>query len=117
MQTEGISVSLEDKLAIARCLDELGVDYVEGGYPASGPKDTQFFAETAKLGLANCKIVAFGSTRRIDSKAEDDASLNAILACKAPAAPRADSTKLAIRNNVIRQSVWNLVKTSGVAQM
>jgi len=86
MQTEGISFSLEDKLAIARCLDELGVDYVEGGYPASGPKDAQFFAETAKLGLSNCKIVAFGSTRRIDSKAEDDASLNAILACKAPAA-------------------------------
>jgi 2-isopropylmalate synthase len=86
MQTEGISFSLEDKLAIARCLDELGVDYVEGGYPASGPKEAQFFAETSQLNLVNCKIVAFGSTRRIDSKAQDDASLNAILACKAPAA-------------------------------
>jgi 2-isopropylmalate synthase len=44
MQTEGISFSLEDKLAIAGRLDELGVDYVEGGYPASGPKESQFFA-------------------------------------------------------------------------
>lgn len=86
MQTEGISFSLEDKLAIAGCLDELGVDYIEGGYPASGPKDTQFFAEVAKLGFRNSKITAFGSTRRIDNKAEDDASLNAIVSCKAPAA-------------------------------
>ncbi len=86
MQTEGISFSLEDKLAIAGCLDELGVDYIEGGYPASGPKDTQFFAEVAKLGLRNSKIAAFGSTRRIDNKAEDDTSLNAIVSCKAPAA-------------------------------
>ena len=86
MQTEGVSFSLEDKLAIARYLDELGIDYVEGGYPASGPKETQFFAEAAGMGLRNCKIVAFGSTRRADKKVDDDASLNAILACKAPAA-------------------------------
>ncbi len=86
MQTEGISFSLEDKLAIAGRLDELGVDYVEGGYPASGPKDTQFFTEVAKLGFRNSKIAAFGSTRRIDNKAEDDVSLNAIVSCKAPAA-------------------------------
>jgi 2-isopropylmalate synthase len=86
MQTEGVSFSLEDKLAVAKCLDELGVDYVEGGYPASGPKDSQFFAEVAGQSPKNCKIVAFGSTRRIDTKAQDDASLGAILACKAPAA-------------------------------
>jgi len=86
MQTEGISFSLEDKLSIARYLDELGVDYVEGGYPASGPKDTQFFAEVAGMGLRNCKICAFGSTRRADTKVEDDISLNSILACKSPAA-------------------------------
>jgi 2-isopropylmalate synthase len=86
MQTEGVSFSVEDKLAIARCLDELGVDYVEGGYPASGPKETQFFAEATKLGLRNCKIVAFGSTRRAGAKVDDDASLNSIVACKATAA-------------------------------
>lgn len=86
MQTEGVSFSVEDKLAIARRLDELGVDYVEGGYPASGPKETQFFAEVTKLGLRNCKIVAFGSTRKASVKVDDDASLNSIVACKAPAA-------------------------------
>jgi 2-isopropylmalate synthase len=83
MQAEGISFSLEDKLSIASCLDELGVDYVEGGYAASNPKEMQFFAEAAKLGLKNSKIVAFGSTRRADAKLEDDISLAAILACKA----------------------------------
>jgi len=86
MQTEGISFSLEDKLAIARCLDELGVDYIEAGYPASGPKEAQFFAEVLKMNSRNSKIIAFGSTRRIDTKADDDASLNAILACRVPAA-------------------------------
>ena len=86
MQAEGVSFSLEDKLSIARCLDELGLDYIEGGYSASNPKEMQFFAEAAKLGLKNSKIVAFGSTRRADAKASDDASLNAILACKTQAA-------------------------------
>jgi 2-isopropylmalate synthase len=86
MQAEGISFSLEDKLSIAACLDELGLDYIEGGYAASNPKEMQFFAEVARLGLKNSKIVAFGSTRRADTKVEDDASLDAILACKAPAA-------------------------------
>jgi 2-isopropylmalate synthase len=86
MQAEGISFSLEDKLSIARCLDGLGVDYIEGGYAASNPKEMQFFTEVAKLGLKNSKIAAFGSTRRADTKASDDASLNAMLACKTPAA-------------------------------
>ena len=86
MQTEGVSFSLEDKLAIAKRLDELGVDYIEGGYPASGPKEAQFFADVAARGLKQSKLVAFGSTRRADTKVDDDASLQAILACKAPAA-------------------------------
>ena len=86
MQAEGISFSLEDKLAIAKCLDELGIDYIEGGYAASAPKEMQFFAEVAKLGLKNSRIVAFGSTRRADTKVSDDASLNTILQCKTPVA-------------------------------
>ena len=86
MQAEGISFSLEDKLAIVKCLDELGLEYIEGGYAASNPKEVQFFDAANKLSLKNSKIVAFGSTRRADSKVEDDASLNAILACKTPAA-------------------------------
>lgn len=86
MQAEGISFSLEDKLSIAVCLDELGLDYIEGGFTASNPKEMQFFAEVAKLGLKNSKIVAFGITRRADTKVEDDTSLDAILACKAQTA-------------------------------
>ncbi len=86
MQAEGISFSLEDKLSIARCLDELGLDYIEGGYAASNPKEMRFFAEVKKLSLKNSKIVAFGSTRRADAKVSDDVSLNAILSCKTPTA-------------------------------
>jgi 2-isopropylmalate synthase len=82
MQAEGVSFSLEDKLAIARCLDELGLDYIEGGYAASNPKEMQFFEEVAKLGLKNSRIAAFGSTRRADSNVSDDVSLNTMLACK-----------------------------------
>jgi len=86
MQAEGVSFSLEDKLAIARCLDQFGLDYIEGGYAASNPKEMQFFAEAAKLDLKNSKIAAFGSTRRADCSVCDDVSLNAILACKTPTA-------------------------------
>lgn len=86
MQAEGISFSLEDKLAIARCLDELGIDYIEGGYAASNPKEMRFFREVCKPALKNSRLTAFGSTRRVDSSVGDDASLNAILACRTPAA-------------------------------
>jgi 2-isopropylmalate synthase len=86
MQAEGVSFSLEDKLSIARCLDKLGVDYIEGGYAASNQKEMQFFQEVAKLGLSHAKIAAFGSTRRADRTVEDDASLGSILTCKAQAA-------------------------------
>lgn len=86
MQAEGVSFSLEDKLAIAKWLDDLGLHYIEGGYAASNAKEMQFFQEVAKLGLANSKVAAFGSTRRADCAVSDDASLNSILACKTPAA-------------------------------
>jgi len=86
MQTEGLSFSLEDKLSIAKCLDRLGVDYIEGGYAASNPKEMEFFQEVAKLGLKNSKVVAFGSTHRADAKVSDDVSLNALLECKTSAA-------------------------------
>ncbi len=86
MQAEGVSFSLEDKLAIARCLDELGVDYIEGGYAASNPKEMQFFQEVSQLDLKNSRVVAFGSTRRANSSVSDDTGLNAVLACKTRAA-------------------------------
>jgi len=82
MQGEGVSFSLEDKLSIASCLDQLGADYIEGGYAASNPKEMQFFQEAAKLCLKNSRIVAFGNTRRADTEVSDDVSLNSIVECK-----------------------------------
>ncbi len=86
MQAEGVSFSLADKVSIAKCLDGLGIDYIEGGYAASNPKEMQFFQAVQEEGLKNAKVAAFGSTRRADCTVEDDVSLNSILATKAPAA-------------------------------
>src|SRR5450755_1655633 len=61
---EGFNLSLQDKLLIAAKLDELGVDYIEGGYPLSNPKDAAFFKEVKSLKLRNAKVSAFGMTRR-----------------------------------------------------
>ncbi len=84
-QAEGISFSLEDKLLIARRLDEFGMDYIEGGYAAASDREMQLFRRLQGQ-LNNARLVAFGSTRRADKSVEDDASLQAILQTKAPAA-------------------------------
>ena len=63
-QCEGITLSLEDKLRIVKRLDEFGIDYIEGGFPASNPKDVAFFQQVQELGLAHSQIAAFGSTCR-----------------------------------------------------
>ncbi|GFR38342.1 citramalate synthase [Insulibacter thermoxylanivorax] len=78
-QGEGISLSVEDKLKIAQKLDELGVDYIEGGWPGSNNKDIEFFERVKSLNLKHAKISAFGSTRRKGAKPEEDANLNKIL--------------------------------------
>ncbi|AQQ09735.1 2-isopropylmalate synthase [Sedimentisphaera cyanobacteriorum] len=86
MQAEGVSFSLQDKLLIAKRLDQLGVDYIEGGYAASNQKEKAFFEKISEIKLENSKICAFGSTRRADVKVEDDVSINAILSSGASAA-------------------------------
>jgi 2-isopropylmalate synthase len=78
-QGEGINFSLHDKLEIAQRLDEMGVDYVEGGYPLSNEKDAEFFQRARELDLKNAKICAFGMTRRKGIKAEDDPGMQALL--------------------------------------
>ncbi len=78
-QAEGISYSLEDKLLIARRLDALGVDYIEGGWPnPTNPKDLAFFQEAGKLGL-RATVTAFGSTRRANNTPEKDETLATLL--------------------------------------
>jgi 2-isopropylmalate synthase len=83
-QAEGISLSLEEKLLIAAKLDELGVHYIEGGFPLSNPKDAEFFQHLPALGLKNAKAAAFGSTRRSDATAAHDKGLSALLAAETP---------------------------------
>ena len=81
-QQEGISFSVEDKLKIAQKLDELGINFLEGGWPGSNPKDTEFFAKAQNLRLGHIMLVAFGSTRRPDCLAEEDSNLQALLKAK-----------------------------------
>ncbi|HQP92009.1 MAG TPA: citramalate synthase, partial [Candidatus Omnitrophota bacterium] len=78
-QTEGISYSVFDKIRIARKLDELGVHYVEGGYPGSNPKDKAFFSEFVKHPLKNSALVAFGSTRKAGVAAKDDHGMKSLV--------------------------------------
>jgi 2-isopropylmalate synthase len=77
-QREGISFSVVDKLNIARKLDELGIHFIEGGWPGSNPKDIEFFEKAKSLTLSHSKLVAFGSTRHPKAKAETDANLLAL---------------------------------------
>ncbi|MDJ0799993.1 MAG: citramalate synthase [Calothrix sp. MO_167.B12] len=81
-QREGLSVSIEDKLRIARRLDQLGVPFIEGGWPGANPKDVQFFWQLQEEPLQQAEIVAFCSTRRPQSKAVDEPMLQAILAAR-----------------------------------
>jgi len=81
-QQEGISFSIEDKLKIAQKLDELGIDFIEGGWPGSNPKDTEFFTKAQNLSLGHSTLVAFGSTRRSHCKADEDVNLQALLEAK-----------------------------------
>ncbi len=83
-QQEGISLSVEDKLKITRKLDELGVTFIEGGWPGSNPKDIEYFKSVRSLPLAHATIAAFGSTRRAGVAAKDDANLQALLQSEAP---------------------------------
>src|SRR5262252_1558854 len=82
-QTNGVDFTLADKRIIAHLLDDLGVDYVEGGYPGANPLDSEFFAEQPKLGHA--RFTAFGMTRRAGRSASNDPGLVALLEAKAEA--------------------------------
>ncbi|OQA33137.1 MAG: 2-isopropylmalate synthase [Betaproteobacteria bacterium ADurb.Bin341] len=84
-QREDISLSLENKLAIAKRLADFGVHYIEGGWPGSNPKDAEFFQRVAKMNLGQTRVAAFGSTRRKDSQCDDDSNLKTLLDAGTPA--------------------------------
>ena len=83
-QGEGVNFSLQDKLLLTRRLDEIGVDYIEGGYPLSNPKDFEYFQAVRDLPLSHSKVCAFGMTRKKNTAPENDTCLKAILDAKTP---------------------------------
>src|SRR3989338_8919831 len=78
-QSEGISFSVSDKLKICAKLDELGIHFIEGGWPGTNPKDINFFKKAKALKLKNSELVAFGSTRRAKAAASKDRVLKGLL--------------------------------------
>src|SRR5580658_2010431 len=103
-QGEGFNLSLQDKLQIAQKLDFLGVDFIEGGFPLSNPKDAAFFREIGGLGLKTAKISAFGMTRRRGMKAEDDPGMKALLEAQTPV--------ITIVGKTIQSQVENVLQVS-----
>jgi 2-isopropylmalate synthase len=83
-QREGISLSVDDKLRIARRLDDLGMAFIEGGWPGSNPKDAEFFAKARELPWKRALVAAFGATCRAGAGPEDDANILALLAAGTP---------------------------------
>ncbi len=83
-QMEGMSLSVEDKLKIARKLDELGVHYIEGGFPGSNPKDAEFFVRAQSLNLQHARLAAFGATRRAGGDAASDPNLRSLIDARTP---------------------------------
>ncbi len=83
-QGEAVSFSADDKILVVHKLDELGIDYIEGGWPGSNPKDKDFFARARDLQLKHSRLVAFGATRFAKNAVEEDASVNALIAAGTP---------------------------------
>src|SRR5258708_34109527 len=91
-QGEGFNLSLQDKLLIAQKLEELGVDYIEGGFPGSNEKDRAFFAEVKGLQLKHAKLSAFGMTRRRGGKAGADPHMKSLPDPQTPLVSRVGKT-------------------------
>src|SRR5229473_6545971 len=83
-QGEAVSFSVDDKLVIAQKLDELGIDYIEGGWPNSNPKDKEFFQRAREVKFNHARLVAFGSTRFSKNKVEQDPNVRALLEAETP---------------------------------
>lgn len=122
-QGADISFSLEDKIRVAKQLDELGIDYIEGGFPLSNEKDTEFFHRMKDIKLKHARVASFGSTKRPGGDVEDDMNLHAILSAGAPVSTVVGKgwtvhVKDVLRTtpeenlNVVRESVEYLKKKS-----
>ena len=83
-QAEGVNLSVNDKLKITKYLDDFGVDFIEGGWPGSNPKDEEFFKKAKNITFQNSKLCAFGATSLNISNIKSDTNLNALLAAETP---------------------------------
>src|SRR6202050_1232489 len=83
-QGEAVSYSVDDKLLISQKLDELGIDYIEGGWPGSNPKDKEFFDRAQQLRLHHAKLTAFGSTRFAKNPVHEDRNVRELLEAETP---------------------------------
>ena len=83
-QGEAVSLSADDKVMVAHRLDELGIDYIEGGWPGSNPKDKDFFERVKELKLHHAKMTAFGATRFAKNPVEQDRNVLALLGAETP---------------------------------
>ena len=101
-QTNGVDFTLADKQVIAHMLDDLGIDYVEGGYPGANPLDTEFFAEKPKLDHA--RFTAFGMTRRAGRSVSNDPGVAGLLEAKADAICFVAKSSAYDRPRILRQS-------------
>jgi 2-isopropylmalate synthase len=101
-QGEGISFSVTDKLLITERLDQFGVDYIEGGFPGSNPRDITFFTEVGKLKLRHARVAAFGATRRAGVAAAADAQLKLLLEAGTPVVTIVGKTWLLHVREIIR---------------
>lgn len=104
-QREGISLSCEDKIKIARKLDQLGVTFIEGGWPGSNPKDAEFFDRAKDLKWENALIAAFGSTCRVNGIPDDDANIQALLDSRTPVCTVVGKTSTLHVTDVLRTTL------------
>ena len=104
-QREGISLSCEDKIKIARRLDQLGVAFIEGGWPGSNPKDAEFFDRAKDMKWKNALITAFGSTCRVNGSPDDDANIKALLDSRTPVCTVVGKTSTLHVTDVLRTTL------------
>ena len=114
-QREGVAFSLADKLHITKLLDELGVDYIEGGWPGSNPKDVGYFDQVRQLKLKHSKIAAFGSTRRKNTKTAADPNIRALVDANTPVVTVVGKTSMLHVTDVLQttaQENLNMIRDS-----
>ncbi len=109
-QREGISFSVADKIHITRLLDELGVDYIEGGWPGSNPKDATYFEQVREIELKHSKVAAFGSTRRKGISPAEDANIRALIEAKTPVVTVVGKTSMLHVTDVLQTTAGENLK-------